>query len=209
VSNGHMTSADVIARSTHAWRLMVVTATALGVGVATSYLQGVLPASANFLANSGAVWTVVAFLLALWAASRFWVAAVAGALGLLGEVMGYYAIAAPLRHIATSPAERVLWVAAALVIGPVVGAAAHVARHGQPLHRAAVVGAVAGVVIGEGVYAWARLSHPLQGLLEVVIGAFAVVGSAVMLGRSLRDRVACVAAAAVISVLVFLAYTVG
>ena len=36
-------------------------AVGLAVGVATSYLQGWLPTSLNILANSGAVWSVVAF----------------------------------------------------------------------------------------------------------------------------------------------------
>ena len=91
----------------------------IAVGVSTSYLQGELPGSWNTLANSGAVWTVVAFAIAAavlrHAEPR---RSLAGLAALLGEVLGYYAVASPIRASRRAPSERTLWIAAALVGRP-------------------------------------------------------------------------------------------
>lgn len=193
------------------WRLAVALAAALaaglGVGVATSYLQGELSSSTNFLANSGAVWTVIAFLLAVWAAVRPGAGAAAGLLALLGEVLGYYAIASPLREIATSSAERELWISAALVIGPAVGCAAHYARRGEPAQRVAAVALVCGVVAGEGVYALVRLSHAVQGWIEVAIGVLGIVTCTVWQGRGWGSRALALVVTLATGAVVYGAYT--
>jgi len=189
--------------------LLAAVAIGLGAGVATSYLQGVLPSSADFLANSGAVWTLVAFLIALWSADRVRAAAAAGLLGLLGEVLGYYAIAAPIRHIATGSRERVLWTVGALVIGSIAGWLAFHARHGLPAHRAAAAGAVCGVIAGEGAYALIRLSHRAQGWIELLVAVVALAATAGRLARSWPDRLASVAPALVAAALVYAAYNVA
>src|SRR4051812_34360355 len=90
------------------FQVLLVLAFIVGVaaGVGTSYLQGVLPGPTNSLANSGAVWSMVAFLVTLASRQRGARAAVIGALALLGEVAGYYAIASPLRDIPSSTNER-------------------------------------------------------------------------------------------------------
>ncbi|MGN6606118.1 MAG: DUF6518 family protein [Jatrophihabitans sp.] len=158
------------------WQLTGIFAAGLAIGVATSWLQGVLPAATNFLANSGAVWAVAAFLLSVMNAPTPVRGAVAGLLSLLGEVLGYYAIASPLRGIATTSSERGLWISAAVVIGPLVGACAHYARHGAGASRAAAPAAVCGIVIGEGMYAVLELANVGQGASEVgVAGAAAAV----------------------------------
>jgi hypothetical protein len=188
-------------------RLLAVTVAGLAAGVATSYLQGVLPGSSNFLANSGAVWTVIAFVLALWVAVAVGTAVAAGVLALLGEVLGYYAIAAPVRHIATSSAERTLWLVAALVVGSIAGGLAHLVRRGSGAQRVASAAAICGVVAGEGWYALARLSHPVQGWVEIAVAGVALVASAVWLGRDWRARVAAAPAVAIAGLLVYAAYT--
>ncbi len=201
-----MTADRAPARAVPALPLIIIAVVGLGVGVATSYLQGVLPDSANFLANSGAVWTVITFLLALSAATALRVGAAAGLLGLLGEVLGYYAIAGPLRHIPTSSTERMLWVVAAFVVGPIAGVAAFYARRGQPRQRVAAAAAVCGIVAGEGAYALVRLAHPTQGWTELGLAVSAVGVVAVTLGRSWSDRAVGLGAATIAAVLVFGAY---
>lgn len=158
---------------------VLVAAGALGiaVGVATSLLQGVLPDPVAFLANSGAVWSLVAFAAVAAVAARRWTPAVAvlgGTLVLVAEVLGYYAVASPLRGIATSETERVLWVGAALVLGPVLGLAGHRARSAEPVRRATACGAVAGLVAGEALHAMVRLGHPVQAWVELTIAVMLV-----------------------------------
>ncbi len=183
----------------------------LAVGVATSYLQGVLPASADFLANSGAAWSVFAFAFVLAAAAGGGrgQAAVAGLAALLGEVVGYYGIASPLRHIATSSEEHLLWTAAALVVGPIVGWLAWTARHEPPTRRVAAVAAVAGVVAGEGAHALLRLGYHVQGSLELAVAAVAAIAGLLLLGRTWAAARAGAAAALAAAIVVYLAYGVA
>src|SRR5690349_19135094 len=95
-----------------AWTLAL--GAGLLVGIVTSYLQGALPGSWNRLANSGAVWTVLAFAVAVRVARNRSESVGAGLFALLGSVAGYYALASPLRDIATTFGERLLWTMAAL-----------------------------------------------------------------------------------------------
>jgi hypothetical protein len=176
-------------------------------GVATSYLQGVLPGSWNALANSGAVWTVVAFALAALTVGTRWTAIGAGLLALLGEVAGYYALASPARGIATTLSERVLWTMAALVIGPLAGAAAYYWRRGTATERTVSAIGLCGVVAGEGIHALLRVSSDRgAGWAELVLaGGFAVVA---MLGSSAppRGRVLAVVVGIAAAAAVYLAY---
>jgi hypothetical protein len=176
-------------------------------GVATSYLQGVLPGRANFLANSGAAWVLIAFLLARTAANRPRAAAAAGALGLLGEVLGYYAIASPLRHIATSEGSRLLWTAAALLIGPFVGLLAFQSRCGQPHRRLIAVTAISGVVAGEGAYATLTLGYPVQGWVEIAVAAASILAAVLRVRVASRyAQAAAIAVSALVATVVFGAY---
>jgi hypothetical protein len=178
----------------------------LVVGVATSLLQGVLPRSSDFVANSGAVWVVIAFVLASWSARRIPIAVAAGLVSLAGEVVGYYAIASPVRHVATSSSERLLWGAAAVVIGPLVGLAALRARTGRPGQRVAAAAAVCGVVAGEGVYALESLSYPTQGGIEIATGAAALLLVTYRFGSSWKSRAIGLPVAVVAAALVYVAY---
>jgi hypothetical protein len=190
-------------------RLLPVAGGGLAVGVVTSWMQGVLPRSSDFLANSGAVWLVIAFLLASWPARRASIAVAAGVVALAGEVVGYYAIAAPVRHIATSSSERLLWGAAALLIGPLVGLAAFRARTGRPGERVAAAAAVCGVVAGEGLYALERLSYHEQGGIEIAVGAAALWLVTYRLGRSWGSRAIGLPVAVGAAVAVYVAYVVA
>ncbi|MCW2597097.1 MAG: hypothetical protein JWP39_2985 [Jatrophihabitans sp.] len=179
----------------------------LAVGVATSYLQGALPGSWNTVANSGAVWTVVAFGLAALSVRTRWTAIAAGVLALLGEVAGYYALASPARGIATTLSERVLWTMAALVIGPLAGAAGYYWRRGSATERVAAAVGLCGVVLGEGVHELVRISaDPGAGWAELVLGGgfagVAVLASSV----PLRGRVVAVAVGVLTAGAVYLSY---
>jgi hypothetical protein len=187
--------------------LLVAVVGGLLAGVLTSVLQGALPGRWNALADSGAVWTVVAFALALPAVREAWVSVAAGTLALLGEVVGYYAVALPLREIASSPSERVMWTCAALVVGPFVGLAARWVRRGTGTERTVAVLALDGVAIGEALHRLARIPGQEgvgQAWLLVALAVAAV--TLVVGGASWQGRVLAVGAAAVTASGVALVY---
>jgi hypothetical protein len=170
--------------------LLLAVTGGLLVGFLTSVLQGVLPDRWNSLANSGAVWTVVAFTLALPAAREVWAPVAAGTLALLGEVGGYYAIALPLRDVASAPSERVLWTCAALVIGPLAGLAARWVRRGTPTERTVAVLGLCGVASGEAWHGLARIpGHLAVGRLELLLAVTVAVVMTLFGGAPVRGRV--------------------
>ncbi|WP_369218153.1 DUF6518 family protein, partial [Streptomyces flavofungini] len=94
----------------------------LAAGVLTNLAQGWLPGAWNQLANSGAVWSAVAFVAgAASRPSRLAVAAVAGLLAEAGLVVGYYAYAEFGRDGMGSPLFPLIWLAMACVAGPLFG----------------------------------------------------------------------------------------
>jgi Family of unknown function (DUF6518) len=167
----------------------VALAIGLAAGIATSYLQGVLPGSWNTLANSGAVWTVVAFVVAALVVQTRGLTVASGLAALLGEVLGYYAIASPVRGIATSTSERALWVAAAIIGGPLIGWAAWWWRRGRPTARLAAILAICGVVVGEGVHGLLRISATSPAhWTEVILGSVVALVLVIRSSAPWRDR---------------------
>lgn len=175
--------------------LSAVAAAGLALGVLTAYAQGWLPDEIGSLANSSGAWTVLAFGLAWWAAAagRSATAAAAGVLALLTLLAGYVT-GADLRGFPSSTALMVFWGAAAVVVGPVIGLAAAWVRSG-PLVRAALgAGAVAGVLVGEGVYGLrsiADTTYPPYWWGSIVAGLVLLV--AVIARRRLPVRAAALA----------------
>ena len=142
--------ARAIAARTQAAGTLLVLAVALALGALTDLGQAWLPASSASLANSGASWAAVAFVLALLATGPGR-AALWGLLGLAGLVGGYY-LAAISRHVPESPASIRFWMLAAVIIGPLLGVAASWVRRGSPVAAALGAGAAAGLLGGESVY---------------------------------------------------------
>lgn len=187
--------------------LLGAVAGGLSAGVLTSYLQGVLPGDWNLLADSGAVWTVVAVALALPCVHARWAAVTAGMLALLAEVAGYYAIALPLRGIASRPAERVLWTLAAVAMGAFAGTAAFEWRRGTDLARCTAAAAVGGVVLGEGLHQALRIAGDRPaGWVEVVAGLSVGVAGLVVAARTVRAGLAAAAVLTVMAVAVYVVY---
>ena len=138
-----------LARAQAAGTLLVL-AIALALGALTDLGQAWLPQSSASLANSGASWAAVAFVLALCATGTGR-AALWGLLGLAGLVGGYY-LAAISRHVPESPASIRFWMLAAVIIGPLLGVAASWVRRGPPVAAALGAGTAAGLLGGESVY---------------------------------------------------------
>jgi hypothetical protein len=203
-------TASLSLRSTVTPSLLALGAAAGGLafGFATSYGQGALDGSWNTLANSGAVWTLVAFLLALVCVRSAATAVTAGLLALVGEVAGYYAIAMPYRGYSVLPREEVLWTMAALVFGPLAGAAAYYWRRGSAGQKLTAQLTVAGIVGGEALYTLRFLQeHSAAGWIELLgSGGLALVALA-RTEAAIQSRFAAIATGAVIAGAVYVAYT--
>lgn len=155
-------------------RLALAGIVALALGVLTAYAQEWLPAELGSLANSSGSWALVAFGLALLLATGVRNAAVIGSLALLALLVGYV-LAAEARGYASGSALIAFWGAAALLAGPLVGVGAYWAKWGERLRPGLGVGAMSGVLIGEGLYGLAFIAdttYPPYWWAEIVVGAF-------------------------------------
>jgi len=87
--------------------------------------------------------------------------------------------------------------AAALLAGPLVGIFAHGVKSGQGLRPAVGIGAMSGVLVGEGVYGLRFISDstsPVYWWCEILVGV--ILAALVVMRQSRRARSAAVAAAA-------------
>jgi hypothetical protein len=164
-------------------RLAIPVVAGLLTGVLTLAAQAVLPEALNRLANSGAIWVTVAFvvgaLIGDWRAAAF-----AGTVTLLLAVGGYYA-AAGVAGAGVSVGALAIWGGTAIVGGPVYGAAGwawYARRDRAEAIAAALLGAV---YLAEGVYT--LLVVPAMapaGVVEVVVGV--LLGAALPRSRDNR-----------------------
>ncbi|MDP9234529.1 MAG: DUF6518 family protein [Actinomycetota bacterium] len=130
--------------------LLLVGGTGTGLGILTAYAQGWLPQQVGSLANSSGSWCIVAILLALLA-TRQLAAAVCGAAALASLLVGYV-IGAAMRGDQASGGLMAFWILAAIVVGPLLGIAAHWVKSRNPTFSAVGAGGIAGLLIGEGAY---------------------------------------------------------
>jgi hypothetical protein len=155
-------------------------------GVATMFLQGILPGTLGaIVANSGAGWAVLAFVAgAIWFRSHWWVVAVAGALVELGLVVGYYG-SVIIRYDQDPPSFwAYVWAAVALASGPVFGVAGAWWRGAVFWRHVTGVALLGGLFAGEGVVRLMTLPDRATGWIMVVAGALFPLA----LGRTLAGR---------------------
>lgn len=108
-----------------------IPAIALGaaVGLLTLVGQKYLPMNLNFLANSGAVWLIPAFLRSYFEKGNRLQSIAVTTVCLLGSVYGYYVFEAVLnRHAFTFARGTLLWSGVALCAGAVFGLGAFFAN---------------------------------------------------------------------------------
>lgn len=147
-------------RPIHGWARLASAATVGGLllGVLTNLAQGWLPGAWNQLANSGAIWSAVAFIAGalLYRNGPPAQAATAGLCAEVGLVVGYYGYAEFGREGMGQLFFPLVWLGMACVAGPLFGIAGHWWR-GAPDARRRVIAlaAFAGLFGMEGmVYAW-------------------------------------------------------
>jgi hypothetical protein len=178
-------------------RVAAVAAAAVGgvlLGVLTNLAQGWLPGGWNQLANSGAVWSAVAFVGGALLAGRGTVrlAAVGGLGAEVGLVVGYYGYAEFGRDGVGDLLFPLVWLGMACLAGPLFGVAGHWWRRGEGA-RLRVVGlaAFAGLFGMEGVTAAWDLHRASQAW--ACFAAFALVP--LLMARTHRERAFTLAAA--------------
>lgn len=126
-------------------------ATGAAVGIFTLIGQGYLPMEWNFLANSGAIWLIPAFLLALRRRGSAPASVLTAILCLLGSVYGYYGLEAVMnRHPFAFGKWVLVWTVAAVVGGLVFGMGAFLARGGNSLLRNCGANLLPAVFLAEG-----------------------------------------------------------
>ncbi|MGW3209245.1 DUF6518 family protein [Streptomyces sp. NPDC001135] len=173
-----------------------MTATTGGVllGVLTNLAQGWLPGAWNQLANSGAVWSAVAFVGgALLAGQGTALRAAFGGLGAeTGLVVGYYGYAEFGREGMGALLFPLVWLGMACVAGPLFGVAAYWWRRGRDARgRVAGLAAFAGLFGMEGVTAAWGLHRAPQAW--ACFAVFVLVP--LLMARTHRERALTLAAA--------------
>ncbi|MFJ5229919.1 DUF6518 family protein [Kitasatospora sp. NPDC088391] len=170
------------------WARATVLASVGGIllGVLTNVLQGVLPGALNQIANSGAVWSVAAFVAGALSARRVGlpVAAVAGLLAEAGLVVGYYGYAEVARDGMGSLFAPLVWVGMACVAGPLFGVAGYRWRGDDPRRRVVSLAALAGVFGMEAIhYIWVlHYAAEAWGCIAVLVLV------PLLMGRTHRER---------------------
>ncbi len=160
---------------------LAVVAASLLLGGLTSWAQGVLPDALESFANSPSGWTVpMALLVAAARPSLTWGAAL-GVASFVSLVLGY-TIASEVRGLTYNP---VFWSVVGVIAGPFLGAAAAAVVGRNTVHAALGAGALAGVLVADGIYGLTVVSDstsPVYWSLCLVAGAVLVGVTAVRLG---------------------------
>lgn len=175
-------------------------------GGLTLLLQGILPGVFNHLANSGAVWSVGAFVAGALLVYREtgtataahprrrighargqWIPVVAGLIVEVGAVIGYYGSATVFNGddlSATALRGPLIWIVVAFLAGPLYGLAGAAYRGSRHRERVAAAALLGTVFVAEGGYLLAVLHYGGQALLMSLIG----LAVPVALGRTNRAR---------------------
>jgi Family of unknown function (DUF6518) len=156
----------------------------------TAWLPGDLP----FLAKLGAPWLAVAFAIGT-RARHAEVGAALGALALITATVAYYALLLAQHAYGQSPLG-LWWIAIAVPVGVVFGAAGAAWRLGDPRPGWLAVAALAGALAGEGLLVLLRDHAPSLAAGELVVAAVLPIAM-LRLGR---ERMAAMAVALALAV---------
>ena len=179
---------------------LAVAGASLLLGALTSWAQGVLPDAFASFANSPSGWTVLTALLVGATRPTLPLGAALGVVSFVGLVLGY-TVASELRGLTYDP---VPWSVVGIVAGPFVGVAAAAVVGRRALHAALGAGALAGVLIADGIYGLTVVgssTSPVYWTLCIVAGCAVVAVTAARVRTPAGVAVALVSAAAATGVL--------
>lgn len=146
-----------------------VVGASLLLGGLTSWAQRALPDALASFANSPSGWTALTALLVAAARPSLVRGAALGVASFVALVLGY-TVASELRGLTYDP---VLWGVVGIIAGPFVGAAAAATVGHRAAHAALGAGALAGVLIADGIYGLTVVgssTSPIYWTLCVVAG---------------------------------------
>ena len=179
---------------------LAVVGASLLLGALTSWAQGVLPDALESFANSPSGWTALTALLVCAARPSLTLGAVLGVASFVCLVLGY-TVASELRGLSYDP---VLWSVVGIIAGPFVGAAAAAVVGSRAVHAALGAGALAGVLIADGIYGLTVVdssTSPVYWTLCLVAGGTLVAVTAARLRTPAGVALAIASAAAATGVL--------
>lgn len=177
----------------------------LALGVVDLLLQKSLPYPWANLANSSAVWAVLAFVLGYWVRAPWWRSAVAGVVLLVSAVPSYYVAATLIQNddIATLWAPvSVLWMSFGALAGAVFGTAGAWARSSG--RRKPVGVALPGAVL----FAEAALlvdDRRSTAVIELALGVLVIL----VVGRTARQRLTALAVALPFALIGYAGFRLG
>lgn len=177
-----------------AWPRLLLAATGLLVGVATSYAQQWLDTPWDGLANSASPWLAIAWLVGLGqrGVGR---GALAGALTCVGQVVGYYGASAA-RGFGISESFVAFWLVCALTAGPLFGACGRWARE-RGLAGSVGAAAVPATFLGEAIGSYViRLGYPGDAWVFGSVGVLATLIALARTAQRLRTALIIVAGTA-------------
>lgn len=180
---------------------MLVGIVGVSLGFLTAYAQEWLPDELGSLANSAGSWALVAFVLALLAADAR-TAAFFGFLALVALLTGYV-LGANVRGFVSGRALIVFWGAAAVVAGPLLGLGAHWVKTQRSAAGALGIGAISGVLVGEGIYGLAYIAdttYPPYWWGEMIVGVALLTWVAVRRLRPPQTAALALAATAITAI---------
>ena len=175
----------------------------LVLGGATSFGQQHLPEGLRPFANSNGGWTlltvVVVVVCTRWASARRWWVAAGLGLVLFHALIQGYAVVSTLRGFPDSYGPGDFYFLVATLAGPVIGLAALAWWSPSGLVRAAGVGVVSAVMVGDGVSGLVGVADTTGWLwwtISVVLGVGLLAGVVLRRLDRARDRLVAVALAA-------------
>ena len=181
----------------------ILAAVLLGVG--DLLLQRSLPYPWANLANSSAVWAVLAFTIGYWVRTPWWRAAGAGVVLLVLAVPSYYVAATLIQDDDLSnvwSATSLLWMFFGLVAGALFGAAGSWART-SGWRRLVGIALPGAVLFAEAILLFS--SRRATAVIELVLGVTVIL----VVGRGIRQRLGALALAVPLGLLGFAAFLVG
>jgi hypothetical protein len=171
----------------------------LVLGVLTLILQGVLPGDWSPLANSGGVWLLGTAAVGTLAPSFRW-AATTGVVTLLATLAGYYITAIVWHGTPESTSAMAVWAVAALIGGPVYGAAGFAIRRRHGALRVVGVALLSGFLVSEAVYFLLVVQNFVGYAIAESVVAVCIV---LVLPRGWREQAQSVAAGAFLAFAAF------